>query len=503
MVNLKVVMNVLKSISVHVSALVCGLMLSINAFSQDSQVMPNANDSKVPSTHDSQAIQSADSNQVPLAQDCQSKAQNNTTQASLSQDKTKDRNCFNNPCYSEFINLVKAEEVYLKVSDFYDQEAVFYSSDVPHAQSLQNSISRLMSRYNANIGFAVFDRNGLAFLKNNRPFPIENMKGFYVCYAAADKVAKDKLPYDYKIKIPLNELKTSRHSSLYEAILKSNFLRGSQDNVAPIDKLINVYDIEDREQIIAKKLEEQKDNVELNLKQFNAFHGLTSDATVEQWLIQGWLNHAENKGIKDIELPIADLIYYGMNEDDELALHLLVSHFLGGKEAIAKFLEEKGIKIERYDLVDHLGKKTSFDSPDGYHFAINNFYNARILSTMINDQSLNIELKDLLLQAMRFAPRSQGWLSEGIKQSIENTDKHQENFASLKIFDLNSFTKGPDQRWTATSLAYIEFLGYPFIISIGVDNIIGEEGKSKEQAQIILKKLGTIIFDHLHIKRCP
>lgn len=47
-------------------------------------------------------------------------------------------------------------------------------------------------------------------------------------------------------------------------------------------------------------------------------------------------------------------------------------------------------------------------------------------------------------------------------------------------------------------------MGLPMggVSSIGIDNICGEEGKSKEQAQIILQKLGTIIFDHLHLPKC-
>lgn len=44
------------------------------------------------------------------------------------------------------------------------------------------------------MGFAVFDAKGVAFLKNNKPFPVENMRGFYVCYAAAAKLAKENLP---------------------------------------------------------------------------------------------------------------------------------------------------------------------------------------------------------------------------------------------------------------------------------------------------------------------
>ena len=44
---------------------------------------------------------------------------------------------------------------------------------------------------------------------------------------------------------------------------------------------------------------------------------------------------------------------------------------------------------------------------------------------------------------MRFAPRSQGFFSEGIKDSVDKMHNREELFSELKIFDLNSFTKGP------------------------------------------------------------
>lgn len=418
----------------------------------------------------------------------------NTWAHDLAKESTQiERNCALNPCYNGLIDLDKAEEVYLKVSNNYDQEAVFYSSDVPHAQSLHNSILRLTNRYNANVGFVVFDHNGLAFLKNNMPFPVENMKGFYVCSAAAAKAFKENIPFDYKIVLPLNELKYTKDSNLYQAILKSNFLQGNNHGVAVLD-IINTY---------KAVSEEANDKFGVNLNKFNAFHALTSDATVEQWLIQGWIEHAQANGIKQIEISLSDLIYYGMNEEDELAIDLLVNKFLGGKENVEKFLFDRGLKFEPYTLLSQNGQKSNLKGSKGYRFATNNYYNARFFSTFINDQSLSAEIKDLILQAMTFASRSQGFLSEGIKQSIDHSGRHSDDYAKLKIFDLNSFTKSPDNRWTATTLAYVEFLGHPYVISIGIDNISGEEGKSKEQAQIMLQKIGTILFDHLHINQCP
>ena len=192
-----------------------------------------------------------------------------------------------------------------------------------------------------------------------------------------------------------------------------------------------------------------------------------------------------------------------MNEDDAFAIYILVKCFLKGENVVAKFLRDKGLKIEPYTLVDASGQKSRhYNGPKGYHYAINNYQNARFFGTLINDQSLSEEIKDLLLQSMRFAPRSQGFFSEGIKDSVDKMQNKEDLFSELKIFDLNSFTKGPDHRWTATTLAYVEFLGHPYVISIGVDNIVGQEGKSKEQVQIILQKLGTIIFDHLHLPKC-
>ena len=95
-------------------------------------------------------------------------AANSSTQEIDNCQRPQKANCFNTPCYSEMINLAKAEQDYLKiVGNYYDQEAVFYSSDTPHAQSLSKSINRLTSRYNVNVGFAVFDANGLAFLNVN------------------------------------------------------------------------------------------------------------------------------------------------------------------------------------------------------------------------------------------------------------------------------------------------------------------------------------------------
>lgn len=411
-------------------------------------------------------------------------------------------NCFNTPCYSESINLAKAEQDYLKVvGNYYDQEAVFYSSDTPHAQSLSKSINRLTSRYNANVGFAVLDANGLAFLKNNKPFPVENMKGFYVCYAAAAKLAKENLPFDYKVEVPLSEFTFSTNSSLYKAILRSNFIDEIKSGSATIEKLADVNKTQDQSNIDEDSTDDE--HIKANISKFNSFYNLTSDATVEQWLIKGWLDIANKNGINSINLPISDLIYYGMNEDDAFAIHILVDCFLKGEDVVAKFLKDKGLKIEPYTLVDASGQKSRhYKGPKGYHYAINNYQNARFFGTLINDQSLSVEIKDLILQSMRFAPRSQGFFSEGIKDSVDKMKNKEDLFSELKIFDLNSFTKGPDHRWTATTLAYVEFLGHPYVISIGIDNIVGEEGKSKEQAQIILQKMGTIIFDHLHLPRC-
>lgn len=411
-------------------------------------------------------------------------------------------NCFNTPCYSESINLAKAEQDYLKVvGNYYDQEDVFYSSDTPHAQSLSKSINRLTSRYNVNVGFAVFDAKGLAFLKNNTPFPVENMKGFYVCYAAAAKLAKENLPFDYKVEVPLSEFTYSKNSVLYQAILRSNFIDEIKSGSTTIEKLVDVNKLQDNSNFDEDSTADE--HIKTNISKFNSFYNLTSDSTVEQWLIKGWLEIANKNGINSIKLPISDLIYYGMNEDDAFAIYILVKCFLKGENVVAKFLRDKGLKIEPYTIVDASGQKSRhYNGPKGYHYAINNYQNARFFGTLINDQSLSVEIKDLILQSMRFAPRSQGFFSEGIKDSVDKMKNKEDLFSELKIFDLNSFTKGPDHRWTATTLAYVEFLGHPYVISVGIDNIVGQEGKSKEQAQIILQKLGTIIFDHLHLPRC-
>lgn len=429
-------------------------------------------------------------------------AVNSSTQKIGNCQRSPKANCFNTPCYSESINLAKAEQDYLKiVGNYYDQEAVFYSSDTPHAQSLSKSINRLTSRYNANVGFAVFDANGVAFLKNNKPFPVENMRGFYVCYAAAAKLAKENLPFDYKVEVPLSEFAYSKNSNLYKAILRSTFLDEIKSGSATIEKLVDVNKLQDKSSIDEDSSDDE--HIKANISKFNSFYNLTSDATVEQWLIKGWLDIANKNGINSIKLPISDLIYYGMNEDDAFAIHILVNCFLKGEDVVAKFLKDKGLKIEPYTLVDASGQKSRpYKGPKGYHYAINNYQNARFFGTLINDQSLSVEIKDLILQSMRFAPRSQGFFSEGIKDSVDKMHNREELFSELKIFDLNSFTKGPDHRWTATTLAYVEFLGRPYVVSIGIDNIVGEEGKSKEQAQIILQKIGTIIFDHLHLPRC-
>lgn len=429
-------------------------------------------------------------------------AVNSSTQKIGNCQRPPKANCFNTPCYSESINLAKAEQDYLKiVGNYYDQEAVFYSSDTPHAQSLSKSINHLTSRYNANVGFAVFDAKGVAFLKNNKPFPVENMRGFYVCYAAAAKLAKENLPFDYKVEVPLSEFAYSKNSNLYKAILRSTFLDEIKSGSATIEKLVDVNKLQDKSSIDEDSSDDE--HIKANISKFNSFYNLTSDATVEQWLIKGWLDIANKNGINSIKLPISDLIYYGMNEDDAFAIHILVNCFLKGEDVVAKFLKDKGLKIEPYTLVDASGQKSRpYKGPKGYHYAINNYQNARFFGTLINDQSLSVEIKDLILQSMRFAPRSQGFFSEGIKDSVDKMNNKEELFSELKIFDLNSFTKGPDHRWTATTLAYVEFLGRPYVVSIGIDNIVGEEGKSKEQAQIILQKIGTIIFDHLHLPRC-
>lgn len=429
-------------------------------------------------------------------------AVNSSTQKIGNCQRPPKANCFNTPCYSESINLAKAEQDYLKiVGNYYDQEAVFYSSDTPHAQSLSKSINRLTSRYNANVGFAVFDAKGVAFLKNNKPFPVENMRGFYVCYAAAAKLAKENLPFDYKVEVPLSEFAYSKNSNLYKAILRSTFLDEIKSGSATIEKLVDVNKLQDKSNIDEDSTADEQ--IKANIGKFNSFYNLTSDATVEQWLIKGWIEIANKNGINSIKLPISDLIYYGMNEDDVFATHILVECFLKGEDVVAKFLKDKGLKIEPYALVDASGQKSRhYNGPKGYHYAINNYQNARLFGTLINDQSLSVEIKDLILHSMRFAPRSQGFFSEGIKDSVDKMNNKEDLFSELKIFDLNSFTKGPDNRWTATTLAYVEFLGHPYVISIGIDNICGEEGKSKEQAQIILQKLGTIIFDHLHLPKC-
>lgn len=429
-------------------------------------------------------------------------AVNSSTQKIGNCQRSPKANCFNTPCYSESINLAKAEQDYLKiVGNYYDQEAVFYSSDTPHAQSLSKSINRLTSRYNANVGFAVFDANGVAFLKNNKPFPVENMRGFYVCYAAAAKLAKENLPFDYKVEVPLSEFAYSKNSNLYKAILRSTFLDEIKSGSATIEKLVDVNKLQDKSNINEDSTADEQ--IKANIGKFNSFYNLTSDATVEQWLFKGWLEIANKNGINSIKLPISDLIYYGMNEDDAFATHILVEFFLKGEDVVAKFLKDKGLKIEPYALVDASGQKSRhYNGPKGYNYAINNYQNARLFGTLINDQSLSVEIKDLILHSMRFAPRSQGFFSEGIKDSVDKMKNKEDLFSELKIFDLNSFTKGPDNRWTATTLAYVEFLGHPYVVSIGIDNIVGEEGKSKEQAQIILQKIGTIIFDHLHLPKC-
>lgn len=340
-----------------------------------------------------------------------------------------DPSCINQPCHSDLINLAQADAIYHKLSSRPDPESVFYTLDVRHAQALRVKFSSLSNFHHAQISLAVLERQGLLMLANNSSFDLDNLMRFYVCYATAAKISSNNLPYNHPIKVKLSDFKGVYSGSLFQALVANNALADTKP----------------------------------------AKQGLLS---------HDWFAHSAIKN--DFDIALSDLIYYSLNEGDASATSILLDKFLLGEHNLELFLKSKSVALATL----HQDKSLAF------RYELSAYDNARLLSELINDKSLSIELKDMMLQAMRFAPHAQGSLAEGIKKSIAGRTDLYSRFGELKIFDLNCFRNNQE----ASSLAYIEFLGKPYIISIQVQGLVK---LPQEQAQELLEQLGLVIFEHI------
>lgn len=372
--------------------------------------------------------------------------------AAAAPDPDLERPCFNQPCKGDLIDIKHADSTYAKLSAIEDVESVFYTANVRHSQALRAHISSLENYFLSKTSISVLDKHGLLVMTNNSSFALANLMSFYVSYAAASKIRDESLAYNHKIKVNITDFNGDYSGPLFQALVQSNFLLGPDESVQVVNS------------------DEPVPNHKARL------------------IGNDWLNTSATKNIvTDFEIPLSDLMYYGLNEGDATATSLLLYKFLDGENDLEKFLKSKGVTLKHLDSSKSLA----------YRYALSTYDNAKLLSSLINDRSLQIELKDMMLQAMRFAPRSQGAFSEGIKRALTHRVDMQDKFGDLKIFDLNCIQKDSEHSISASSLAYIEFLGEPYIISIHIYKIAPSHKPSEQVPQELLDKLGFMLFDHI------